>query len=211
MNEGPTGSVTPRIASLCVHGAALGAAGLMLAVAGEPIFTDDAWWHLALGRFFRAAGPWLENDPLLFAAVAPAPRSSWLWDVALAEVLAATGFVGLRALHVALVTVILALCWSLLRRASGSAAAASLGTIAFIALAAYRLFQLRPDLFSMLALMTTYRLLVEHRKAPSARQIALAAALTALWANVHALFPLVLGLIGAATAGVAVSAALGAA
>ena len=65
------------------HGAAALTAALVLAAAGQPLFTDDAWWHLGLGRAFAAAGPWLSEDPLLFDAAAPPSPSAWLFDLAL--------------------------------------------------------------------------------------------------------------------------------
>lgn len=183
----------------------LATCALMLVAAGQPIFTDDAWWHLALGRAFAASGVPLGDDPLLFAAAGPAQTGSWLWDVALWHALSLGGFAGLRALHVALVAAILALAWSQLRRASASAALASLGTAAFVALAAYRLVQLRPHLFTMLALLVLHRLLVEPGARTSVGRIALAVALVALWANVHASFPLAFVLLGAAAVGCALA------
>ena len=74
------------------------------------------------------------------------------------------------------VAAILALAWSLLRRASGSRIAASLGTGVFAALAAYRLIQLRPHLFTILATLLLYRLLIEDGAPPSRRRVALALA-----------------------------------
>src|SRR2546426_7934632 len=118
---------------------------MLLVSVGQPIITDDLWWHLGLGRAFAAHGPWLAEDPLLFAPAGPPSPASWLADVALAGLAHAAGFYALRVLLVASAAGILALAWSLLRRASGSRAFASLATTAFAALAAYRLAQLRPD------------------------------------------------------------------
>ncbi|NRA10171.1 MAG: hypothetical protein HRU02_18595, partial [Myxococcales bacterium] len=42
------------IPAFALH-AALGVQGaLLLYAAGRPLFTDDLWWHLALGRAFLA-------------------------------------------------------------------------------------------------------------------------------------------------------------
>src|SRR4029453_10219306 len=65
------------------HGAAAVAAALLLLAAGQPLFTDDAWWHLALGRAFAERGPWLPEDPLLFAAASPPSPSAWLFALML--------------------------------------------------------------------------------------------------------------------------------
>jgi hypothetical protein len=190
------------------HGVLAICAGLLLIAAGQPIVTDDLWWHLALGRAFAAHGPWLAEDPLLFAPAGPPSPASWLADVALAGVAHAAGFYALRVLHAASVAAILALAWSQLRRASGSRAIASLGTSAFAALASYRLLQLRPDLVSIGASLRCYRWLLARERPPSWRRIAAVGALSALWVNLHAGFPLGLLLIGAAVAGLLLAAPL---
>src|SRR5262245_11551222 len=83
------------------HGAAALGCGMLLLAVGRPIFTDDLWWHLALGRAFAEGGPWLAADPLLFAPAGPPTPASWLADIALASVARAAGFGTLRVLHVA--------------------------------------------------------------------------------------------------------------
>jgi len=198
---------TPSPAALAHGSAAIGCALLLCAV-GQPIFTDDLWWHLALGREFAAHGPWLAEDPLLFAPAGPPSPASWLSDVALAGAADAVGWNGLRLLHIALVAAILALAWSQLRRASRSPALASLGTTAFAALAAYRLVQLRPDLVSIGASLLFYRWLLADERPPGWRRVAAIAAIAALWANAHAGFPLGLLLIGAASGGLVLAAPL---
>src|SRR2546426_11386084 len=97
---------------------------MLLVSVGQPIITDDLWWHLGLGRAFAAHGPWLAEDPLLFAPAGPPSPASWLADVALAGVAHAVGFYALRALHAAAAAAILALAWGELRRASGPPALA---------------------------------------------------------------------------------------
>jgi hypothetical protein len=188
------------------HAAAAITCALLLFAVGQPIFTDDAWWHLALGRAFAMHGPWLAEDPLLFAPAGPPAPASWLADVALAGLARAAGFYALRVLHVAFVAAILWLVWSEFVRACGSRALASLGALAFGALAAYRLAQLRPDLVSIAFCLLAYRFLVADDSPPSWRRASLAALGAALWANLHAAFPLGLLLVGAATAGLAVTA-----
>jgi hypothetical protein len=108
----------------------------LLATAAQPLQTDDAWWHLALGRAYAGSGPWLASDPLLHMAEGPPAPAAWLADVGLFTLGEAGGFQLLRAAHALLVAGILAIAWSLLRRASGSPAAASLGAGAFVALSA---------------------------------------------------------------------------
>jgi hypothetical protein len=187
------------------HAAFAVAAALLLVAVGQPLFTDDAWWHLALGEAYAAEGPWLARDPLLFTAAGPPDPASWLADVALFELWSGLGFTGLRVAHVATVAAILALCWRLLARAGGSRAAASAGCVAFVALSAYRLVQLRPELVTLLALPALYALLIEDARPPSWRRIGVAALLFAVWANCHAAFPLGLGMLLASCAGLLVA------
>jgi hypothetical protein len=180
---------------------------LLLCAVGQPIFTDDLWWHLGLGRAFAEHGPWLAEDPLLFAAAGPPAPASWLADVALDGVARAGGFYALRALHVAIVAAILALVGAEFARTCRSRATASLGVLAFAALSAYRLAQLRPDLASIALCLLFYRFFVADERPPSWRRIALAALAAALWANLHAAFPLGVLLLAGATVGAALSRA----
>ncbi len=183
------------------HAAFAGVAILLLLAAGQPLLTDDTWLHLALGKAYAAEGPWLSADPLLARALGPPAPAAWLFDVGLFGVERWAGFSGLRAVHVAGVAAILALTWSLLRRASGSRLFASLASGLFIALSAYRLIQLRPHLLTMLAVLALYWLLLEGTSPPSRKRIAGAVVLFAIWANVHAAFLLGPLLVGAAFAG----------
>ena len=178
-----------RTLSALILYASLGACcGLVLIAVGQPIFTDDLWWHLGLGAAYAEQGAWLDGDPLLFTA-AGAPRpSSWLADLGLFTGLQVVGFTGLRVFHVAWVVAILGLVWSFARRAGGSPEVASALTTAVALLSTYRFFQLRPHLFSILAALLLYRILLEGGKTPSGRRILAAAALVALWANLHAAF-----------------------
>jgi len=176
------------------------AAGALLVAAAQPIFTDDLWWHLGLGEAFAAHGPWLAQDPLLFTAPGPPPTASWLADLALFSLWQRAGFTGLRVLHVLWVAAIVALAYALALRASGSRATAGAITVAFVALAAYRLVQLRPELFTILATLVLYRMLCDDDAPPSRGRIAATALLFAVWANCHAAFPLGLALLAASAA-----------
>lgn len=198
-----------RASEIGAHLALVAVATALLVAVGQPIITDDLWWHLGLGEAFAQRGPWLLEDPLLFTAPGPPDSAAWLADVAFFSLWSATGFTGLRVFHVLWVAAILTLAWSLLRRSSGSAAVASSGTLIFVALAAYRLVQLRPELFTILATLALYRLLGEGNAIPGFRRICAAALLFALWANCHAGFPLGLVVLGAAALGLLVASARG--
>lgn len=167
-----------------------GVCGLVLWAVGQPLFTDDLWWHLALGKAYLGEGPWLAADPLLFTAPGPPAPAAWLADAVWAGVDHVAGFTGLRLLHLVLVGIALALLGSILLRASGSGWIAVGGTTAFAALAAYRLVQLRPHLFSLLALLLLYRCLFESERPPGWRRIAATGILMAFWVNLHSAFVL---------------------
>ena len=186
-------------ASFLVH-AGFGAIAISIVVsAGQPVFTDDLWWHLSLGAAFAEAGPWLAADPLLFRAAGPPSTSSWLAEIAFDAVDATAGLTGLRFLHAGWVVAILGLAWSIFRRASKSAWLASLATSGFAILAAYRLVQLRPHLFTLLGVLLLYRLLVEGRRRPAPLRIALAGMLVLVWVNLHGGFLLAIFLLAAAS------------
>jgi hypothetical protein len=173
-----------------VHAASLLCCGLVLVSVGQPLFTDDLWWHLGLGAAYAEAGPRLDHDPLLFTASGPPPPAAWLADLGLHAAVETLGFQGLRILHVLMVAGLLGLVWRLARRASGSASLASGATALFAVLCAYRLFQLRPHLFTIAAALLLYGLVLEGRRPASWPRIAAAAGLLGLWANLHPGFPL---------------------
>lgn len=202
-------SLTKHLPEIVSWVAFIGLAAPLLVAAGQPILTDDTWLHLALGKAYATAGPWLDTDPLLANPLGPPAPTAWLFDVGLFGIERWTGFTGLRALHLISVAAILALAWWLLRRASGSRIFASLGCSLFAALAAYRLIQLRPHLFTLLAAMALYWLLLESTSPPSRKRIAVAALLFAAWANMHAAFLLGPLLVGTALGGILIAMALG--
>ena len=185
-----------RIVSDGILYASLGACcGLVLVAVGQPIFTDDLWWHLGLGAAYAEQGPWLAGDPLLFTATGAPSPSSWFADLGLFAWLQAAGFTGLRALHVGLVVAILALVWTSARRVGGSPRVASLVTTAVALLSSYRFFQLRPHLFTILAALLLYRILLEPARLPSRWRVLAATVLLGVWANLHAGFVLGPGLL----------------
>lgn len=158
---------------------------LTLLSAGQPLFTDDLWWHLALGEAYAQQGPWLERDPLLFTAAGPPAPAAWLTDLALSSVERAFGLYGLRFLHVFWVAGILGLVWSLSRRAGASAWGATAATAVFAAMAAYRLIQLRPHLVTIGAALVLTRLVLEGGARPARSREIAAIVLMALWSNLH--------------------------
>lgn len=208
---GTTGSPSPLVDSglgFVAHATALLVAVATAILAGQPIYANDTWIHLALGEAFVTEGPWLAADPHLFAAPGPPSPSSWLGSAAIFGIWSALGFTGLRIAHALIVAGILALAWRLVRRASTSASLASAAVVVFAALSTYRLIQLRPDLFTIAATLALHPLLFEPAAGPDGRRITAAALLTAVWANVHAAFVLGPVLVLGASASVAIAALL---
>lgn len=176
------------------------AATLLYAV-GRPLYTDDAWWHLSLGRAFARSGPWLALDPVLHTSTQPPIPSSWLSDVLLYAASLPVGLIGLRALHVFLVATILGGAWWAFRKASGSSTVASLASGAFLVLGAYRFVQLRPELATLGATIALSLVLLQYRGVPTWRRVGFTIVLCGLWANLHPGFPLGPVLIAGASSG----------
>ncbi|MDG2049124.1 MAG: hypothetical protein P8M78_03075, partial [Myxococcota bacterium] len=199
-------SPTLEIAS---HGAVAVLFLLVLGAVGQPIITDDLWWHLGIGAHYWNLGPWLQTDPFLYLAEQPPAPAAWLFGLGLHGTVSVLGFQGLRVLHVLIVFWIGSLAWSLMYRVSGSRVGASLGLAVFLCLAAFRLFQLRPHLATLLGTLLVIRLLVVDRRAPSLARVALAALVFAVWANLHGAFLMGLVLVLAASLGALCAVGLG--
>ena len=207
--------MTTRIASGILHSTAAVVIAFTLVAVAQPLFSEDTWWHLSMGRAYASAGPWLATDPVLFTAQGPPAPAAWLTSLGLHGTERLLGFQGLRLLHAAWVAAILMSGWWCLRRVSDSAGYASAATAIFSALSAYRLFQLRPDLVSILAAILLVWLLVV-RKLPLAgsrnSKLTIAASIAGmgLWANAHAGFLLGPILLACAVAGLAIARLAGA-
>jgi len=203
----PLSSIS-RWIELATHGVAALGCGLVLVAAGQPIFTDDVWWHLALGQAYLDHGPWLTQDPLLFTAMGPPPPTSWLLDSGFRATWNVFGFAGLRILHVGLVTAILGLVWASVRRASQIPAIASVCTALVATLSAYRFVQLRPHLGTIVAVLLLHWILFSKRETPSWRRSFAAVALMAIWANMHPVYPIGPVLVAIASASLFLSSFL---
>lgn len=193
-----------------IGASALALLGLMvLALAAAPLYTEDLWWHLKAGEMYATEGPWPAADWMLHTARDDAPiQHEWLFGVATYGLERALGFQGLRVVHAAAVVTIVWLAFSIFRRAGAWTTGACFATCVFLILAWFRLFQFRPDLFSILATLAGYRLLLERGEPPSWPRIAAYALLITVWANVHSLFLVSLNLLVAALLGVALAAVM---
>lgn len=188
---------------------ALAVLAMVLVLAAAPIRTNDLWFHLGAGRAYLAEGPWPAADPMLHTAGPDAPvQHEWLFGVATYAIASAFGLGALRVAHALAVLGIAATALLALRRAGVRGAFAWAALAAFLALAWWRLIQLRPDLVSIPATLATYALLLARPGAPPPRRIALAALLALVWANAHSLFALGPALVVAALLGLALEAGL---
>lgn len=201
MTGGPRATQT-RAADALALTALLCACGLLLAISARPLATDDTWWHLKLGEVYAEQGPRVAADPMLHTAATQATvPHEWLFQVMLYGVEQAAGFTGLRLLHAALVSAILAAIFFAFRRASGSLALAAAASVCWIVLSWYRLIQLRPELVSLLALLLLSGALLRRREAAGLKRGAALLVLLVVWANLHSLFAIGLALTFAALVG----------
>lgn len=160
----------------------------VLWLAAGPLTTNDLWWHLRHGQAFVTEGLWPAADPCLHTAVnAPAPHQ-WLFAVSVWAIGESLGLHGLRVAHGLAVLGIVWLVLSVFRRSHAGLVAALLAAAVFVVLSWYRVVQLRPELLSIAAVLVLQRLLFERDAALSWSRVAIAAAVVAVWANVHTVF-----------------------
>jgi hypothetical protein len=177
--------------------------GLLLFLVGRPLATDDLWWHIAMGQVYATRTLWPRSDPMLFTSGDRTPmQHEWAFGAAVWALDQGVGLQGLRVVHVLAVVGIIAFAFLLFRREAGRTLPATFATTVFLVLSWRRLQQLRPDLFSIAAMLALHPLLFE--RPPSWRRVALAAALFGVWANVHSVFVAGLLLAAAGCAGIAV-------
>lgn len=176
--------------------------GCILYLVGGPLLDNDLWWHLAHGRAYLEAGPWLDTDPCLGTAERGPIPHQWGFAVAARIVELLAGLQGLRVVHALAALGITGLAFRELRRDVGPGAPALCATAVFLVLSWYRLVQLRPELMTLAGVLLLHRLLFVPAL-PSRRQILLATGVVVLWANVHAAFLVGPLLTAAALAGVA--------
>lgn len=180
-----------------------------MAIALRPLATDDTWWQLAMGRLYAGGDLWPRADPLLHTTVlrAPVPHE-WLFQVGLFQLLESFGFGSLRVAHGVALAMLGGGVFAVFRRASRDRVPAALASLVFIALAWFRLVQLRPELLSALAVLALYALLWAPPAGPSRWRIAASALLFLIWVNSHSLFAIGLCLLIAALCGTALHALL---
>ncbi|MCY2927671.1 MAG: hypothetical protein NT031_19965 [Planctomycetota bacterium] len=183
-------------------------AALLLALAGFAsaftlVWDDDIHWHIAGGQWMLEHHEILRSDP--FAVGDAAGRANewadvhWLFQILVASVFNLAGYAGISVLRASL-----AAGWMLLfalglrRRAGGGwLIAAGLLTLAVIA---GRL-RARPETFTLGFLLATILVVERVREGAPGKWLWLLVPVMLVWANVHVLCVLGLGVLGAALVG----------
>ncbi|MCB1042334.1 MAG: hypothetical protein KDC35_05330 [Acidobacteria bacterium] len=182
----------------------LGLAGVYCAVIlvvqlGRPLYTDDMWWHLRTGQIILEHG-FPTQDPFLFTAHSDKPFfHEWLFQVILASVHSVVGLYGLRFYHVFMGGICLWSVWRYARSMGCDRWLAFLATGTLVVFAYQRLYQMRPDLFTIfcfyLALSLFNRGLIDGWRRTS---MALFCLIIVFWGNAHSLVMVYLPMVSAA-------------
>jgi hypothetical protein len=168
------------------HLAAAAAVGLAAAVSAATVVrANDLWWHLAAGAWILEHRAVPRTDPFSFTSGGvPWVDHAWLWQAAASVLHGAGGAAALVLLKAACALVVAsAAMWSL-RRAGWGAHAASVLVLASVAGCRFRWAD-RPDTAS-LAFLAVFLAILAAPDLPRGRRALLAAAVCAVWANVHA-------------------------
>jgi len=168
---------------------AVGALGAAIGLA--PLLSFDYWWHLRTGQLIVETGAVPRVDPYSYtAAGARWIDTHWLFQLALHGLYQLGGHQAVRLAKGACVLTLLALLGSIgWRRSRAALSALALGCL--LMASAHRLIE-RPELVSFLLLALLLALLDRHRRRGDAWVFAILP-LQLLWANLHSLFAVGLG------------------
>lgn len=172
------------------------ALGLALLLLVQKMATFDLWFHLRAGEWLLAGGGFPESDPFTFTADQRWMNLSWAYQIPLTLLYRAAGLTGLTIYHgLLMLAAWLLIGWEGRRQRVGFDAIAAL--IALAALASAHRVLIRPEQVSLLFLAISL-LLAARALAGSRRALWCFPPLMALWVNTEALFPLGIGVLGAA-------------
>ena len=152
---------------------------------GQPLFADDIWWHIALGRVFLDTAHLPVIDPLLFTnAGHPQFYQEWLFQVLVAALDAGAGLGGLRLLQVVLVGAVLHQIYVFARSQGLGSTLAIAVALCLLLFAFQRIVQLRPHLLTMLCFYSTLNLYCVREM--TLRRATILMLVVIIWTNVHA-------------------------
>jgi len=166
------------------------------------VWNADVFWHLAAGKQMVHTGAILDSDPFTAAPDRPdTPRVNvyWLFQIVITLIHMAGGFELLTVLKSALaVCILLALALPLRREVPAGWLAASALAMLIIMLPRLRV---RPELFTLAFLMLAVSLTESTRRDGRTGRLWWLAPIMLVWANMHGLFILGLGIIWAGVIG----------
>ena len=176
---------------------ALTLAGILFAVTlGKGVRDPDYFWHVVAGEFIVANGQVPNVDPFSFTwSGQPWTPHEWLSEVLIYGLVAALGEMGALAVF-ALIPGATILMLALLLGRLGVRTLAQAPVLALAALVMAPYTTLRPQALSWLLLAVTVSLLASDRP-ESRRRLLLILPLFVVWANLHGLYVVGIGVIGA--------------
>lgn len=150
------------------------------------IYDLDVWWHLAIGNDILTSRAIPVADHFARAGLdRPYHDSHWLFQVMLASVHRVGGMTGVEAFMVAVWTMALLFCRQAMRRWVSPVVSNIL--LFCVAMASVERFLPRPEIITFLMIAIFY-LMLQNRTFRSWPELAVLAALQAVWANCHGLF-----------------------
>lgn len=169
---------------------------LLIAIAASvrPGFRDDAWWHLASGRWMLDHHAWLREDVFSWTRLGqPWPRPGLIADIGMAAVFGAGG-APLLVLAVALI--FLSSVVLLLRLTEASPAATFIvGLLAILTMAGAA--TARPLVLQLPLIALSLTVLERERRRPTGtRLLWFLPILATAWVNVHGTYVVLFALIG---------------
>jgi len=191
----PIRSSAPRWLPSPIAIFALSLAGLLFAaVLGKGAWDSDYYWHITTGQLI-ASGTFPTTDPFSFTwAGMPWTLHEWLSELLMYRLVDSLGYMGTVAVFAVVPGIVFTiLSVGLSRLGLRTAAVAVATTLSALVLIAYM--TVRPQVLSWL-FFAVLMVAVVHLRPDRARLSLLAFPLFVLWANVHGLWAVGLGVIG---------------
>jgi hypothetical protein len=154
---------------------------ILFVAALAPIQSYDAFWHLATGEWIVSHRGLPETDPFALASDPVAwHNGEWLFEILLHGIERATGLTGISVFRALVVAALFTGILALVSRATG--AATGLVVVAFAFAGADHRLGVRPELAGIVFAVVAVHLLLGSL---TRRRLALLAALTIIWMNMH--------------------------
>jgi hypothetical protein len=181
-----------------------------LLVALGPIADGDIYWHLAAGREMLRRRAVLRVDPFTASAFGrPWVDVHWLFQLAVAMVYRAAGFVGLTVVKAVMVAAGAVIATRAAERSGGAAARGACAvTLLGLLFLARHLLPLRPVMVTLLFIAIFIHTLEAQRAAGARRALLWLPAVQVIWVNCQGLAPLGPALVASYLAGAWLARAL---